>query len=358
MAIRERYIERLIDLFKAYMNGKDSLETFEEVRYRAHQLGKRLFKEKVPLDWIVGLYIEAVRNLRSETREEALDLSGCENLLLEMVMTYSTSLLESIELEQRLQESERRFRRIAERSFDAIVTLDPSGLITYASPATERISGRDLEDILGRPFYDLVCESDIPKATEALAEVMERGYVNRLQIEMLRGDGSLVTVEVNASPLTSDGEAVGVEGVFRDITESKKAKGSLREYEEKYRNLVNNSNDIVCTADEGGNWISLSPSVKRILGYEPQEMVGRSAFDFLFPEDAEPTREAHKSVVEEGKSFREYKNRWMSRNGRIVTLAWNVVPLKDEKGRIIGIQGVGREITERKKSGQPKRQAS
>ena len=358
MAIREIYIDRLIDLFKAYMKGKDSLVTFEEVRYRAHQLGKRLFKEKVPLDWIVGLYIEAVSSLRSETREEALDLSGCENLLLEMVMTYSTSLLESTELEQRLQESEQRFKRIAERSFDAIVTLDPSGRITYASPTTETISGRDLKDILGRPFDDLVHESDIPKATEALAEVMERGYVNRLQIEMLRGDGSLVTVEVNASSITSDGEAVGVEGIFRDITERKKAKGALREYEEKYKNLVNNSNDIVCTADEGGNWTSLSPSVKRILGYEPQEMVGRSAFDFLFPEDVEPTREAHESVVEEGKSFWEYENRWMSRNGRIVTLAWNVVPLKDEKGRIIGTQGVGREIAERKKSEQPKRQAS
>ena len=347
MAIRERYVERLIDLFKAYMKCEESLEAFEEVRYGASQLGKRLFKEKLPLDWIVGLYIEAVNSLKSEAREEGLDLSGCRNLLLEMVMTYSTSFLESLELEERLRESEERFRRITERSFDAIVTLDPSGRVTYASPAAERISGRRLKDILGKPFDDLVHESEIPTAIDAIAEAMKRRFVDGLQIEMLRGDGSSVTVEVNATSIIRDGEVVGVEGIFRDMTERKTAEEALRESEEKYKNFVNNSNDIICTADESGSWTFLSPSVKRILGYRPEQMVGRSAFDFLFPEDVEPTREAHESVVREGKSFQGYKNRWISKDGRTVTLAWNVVALRDERGKIIGTQGVGRDITER-----------
>ena len=223
MAIRERYIETLIELFKAYFNSGGSLEAFEEVRFRANQLGLRLFKEKVPLDWVIGLYIEATRRLESEAQEEALELYGCKALLLELVITYSINLLENLELEARLRESEERFRRIAERSFDAILTWDTTGCITYASPAAERICGRKLEDLLGKPFYDLVHESSIPRAMQAHAEALKGENVNGLQIDLVDGDG-LIAAEVNASAVISGEEVVGVEGIFRDITKHKRAR--------------------------------------------------------------------------------------------------------------------------------------
>lgn len=223
MAIRERYIETLIELFKAYFNSGGSLEAFEEVRFRANQLGKRLFEEKVPLDWVIGLYIEATGRLESEAQEEALELYGCKALLLELVITYSVNLLENLELEARLRDSEERFRRIAERSFDAILTWDTTGCITYASPAAERICGRKLEDLLGKPFHDLVHESSIPRAMQAHAEALKGENVNGLQIDLVGGDGS-IAAEVNASAVISGGEVVGVEGIFRDITKHKRAR--------------------------------------------------------------------------------------------------------------------------------------
>jgi len=229
MAIRERYIETLIELFKAYFNSGGSLEAFEEVRFRANQLGKRLFKEKVPLDWVIGLYIEATRRLESEAQEEALELYGCKALLLELVITYSINLLENLELEAQLRESEERFRRIAERSFDAILTWDTTGCITYASPAAERICGRKLKDLLGKPFHDLVHESSIPRAMQAHAEALKGENVNGLQIDLVGGDGS-IAAEINASAIISGGEVVGVEGIFRDITKYKRAEEALREY--------------------------------------------------------------------------------------------------------------------------------
>lgn len=228
MAIRERYIETLIELFKAYFNSRGSLEAFEEVRFRANELGKRLFKEKVPLDWVIGLYIEATRRLESEA-QEALEFYGCKALLLELVITYSINLLENLELEEQLRESEERFRRIAERSFDAILTWDTTGCITYASPAAERICGRKLEDLLGKPFHDLVHESSMPRAMQAHAEALKGENVNGLQIDLVGGDGS-IAAEVNASAIISGGEVVGVEGIFRDITKHKRAEEALREY--------------------------------------------------------------------------------------------------------------------------------
>jgi PAS domain S-box-containing protein len=237
MAIREIYIETLIELFKSYFNSRGSLEAFEEVRFRANQLGKRFFKEKVPLDWVIGLYVEATRRLESEAQGEALEPYGCKALLLELVITYSINLLENLELEKQLRESEERFRRVAERSFDAILTWDTTGCITYASPAAERICGRKLEDLLGKPFHDLVHESSRPRAMRAHAEAMNGELVNGLQIDLVGGDGSSIAAEVNASAIISGGDVVGVEGIFRDITKHKRAEEALREYIEKFKDL-------------------------------------------------------------------------------------------------------------------------
>lgn len=224
MAIRDLYIERMIELFLAYFDSRGSLEAFEEVRFRASQLGKRLFKEKVPLDWIVGLYIEATRRLESEARKEDLNLLGCQALLLEMVMTYSINLLKTRELEEQLQESN-----------------------------------------------------------------------------------------------------------------------------EKFEGLINSSCDIICTAEKSGKWTFINQAAKKIFGYEPVEMVGRPSFDFISSEDVKSAREAHESVVGEGKSLREYVNRWISKDGGTITLSWNIVPLRNRRGQIVGTHGVGRDITSRDK---------
>lgn len=205
------------------MKNGQSLYTFEEVRYQVSQLGKELFKEKISLDWIVGLYIEATRKLKSEAKkEEAINLTSCGDLLLEMLMAYSTNFLRNLELKERLRESEERFMRIAERSSDALFTLDLSGRITYASPTAERIERRSLEDILGKYFHSFVHESDVPKTIKALSKVMKGQTVRALDIELVRGDGSLVNVEVDAYSIIRDGKVIGVEGVVRDITERKK----------------------------------------------------------------------------------------------------------------------------------------
>ena len=229
MAIRDLYIERMIELFLAYFDSRGSLEAFEEVRFRASQLGNRLFNEKVPLDWIVGLYIEATRRLESEAQEEDLDLLGCQALLLEMVMTYSINLLKTRELEEQLQESN-----------------------------------------------------------------------------------------------------------------------------EKFEGLINSSSDIICTTEKNGKLTFINQAVKKILGYEPSEMVGRPSFDFISPEDVKSAREAHESVVREGKNLREYINRWISKDGGTITLSWNLVPLRNKRGQIVGTHGVGRDITLREKLEQRK----
>jgi len=137
-----------------------------------------------------------------------------------------------------------------------------------------------------------------------------------------------------------------------DVIESgrrKRIEEAFKESEKKYQDLVNYSNDIVCMVDKDGKFVFLNPAVKKILGFEPEEMIGKSAFDFMLPEDIEDTLKIHESIVKEGKTVLEYENRYMCKDGSLIAISWNATILLDEQGKIIGTQGIGRNITERKR---------
>jgi PAS domain S-box-containing protein len=257
-------------------------------------------------------------------------------------------LIESSDRKQKITELERSAKEW-QTTFDAI-----SDIVALISPDFELIRlnragyeslGKKPEELIGKKCYEIMHGLDTPVDGCPCSETVKtkKAGVGRFTQE---GRHYIAT----ASPiLDKNHELTAFAHTVKDITDIKKTEEALRESEEKYRSLVNYSNDIVCRADESGNFTFLSPAVKMILGYEPEEMVGRSVFDFMFPEDTSSTREAHESVVREGRTFWEYENRWVSKDGRVITLAWNVTALRDKQGNIIGTQGVGRDITQRKK---------
>ncbi|MBC8265103.1 MAG: PAS domain S-box protein, partial [Anaerolineales bacterium] len=249
--------------------------------------------------------------------------------------------------EEALRESEERYRLLFQRTPIGIVHYDTQLHVTDCNDRLLEILQTTRERAVGLDLKTLKDQSVLPALRQAL-EGREGFYEGSYRATTSSAE---IWVSLHTAPLfDKHGRIIGSVEIIEDITERKRAEQALRESEEKFKNLVNSSNDIISTADESGNWTFLSPSVKRTLGYEPAEMIGRSAFDFMFPEDIASTREAHESVVREGRHFWEYENRWVSKDGRIVTLAWNVVAFLDEQGNIIGTQGVGRDITERKRA--------
>jgi PAS domain S-box-containing protein len=123
--------------------------------------------------------------------------------------------------------SEEKFRGIAERSFDAIFTTDLEGRITYASPATKRLSGYIPDEFIGKLFQNYLPESARPEAALMFTEIVKGRSIENLQVEMLRKDGSLAAVEINVSPIIIDEEVTGIQGIARDITERKRIEEEL-----------------------------------------------------------------------------------------------------------------------------------
>jgi len=150
--------------------------------------------------------------------------------LLETLATHVASTLGRLRqvdalgglVEQRtreLKESEERFRGLVERSFDMIVTLDMEGRISYASPAVTWVTGYTPQEMVQQHFQNYLPKDVIPKEIQAFVEIAKGGVSRAVSLRIMRKDGSLAHVEINASPVISDGKITGVQAILRDVSE-------------------------------------------------------------------------------------------------------------------------------------------
>jgi PAS domain S-box-containing protein len=130
---------------------------------------------------------------------------------------------------------------------------------------------------------------------------------------------------------------------------------ALKENEEKYRSLVEITSDWIWEVDQNGIYIYVSPKVKDLLGYEPDEVIGKTPFDFMTSEEAERITELFWSITESKKSFAGLENINIHKNGQHVILETSGVPIFDVSNKYIGYRGIDRDITERKKMEEEKR---
>jgi PAS domain S-box-containing protein len=194
--------------------------------------------------------------------------------------------------EERLRESEEKFRSIAERAFDIILLIDDGGRITYASPALQQIMGYDPDEVTGKTFLEFVSPADLPRATHSFERVRQGLPPQGLEIAAVRKDGSLATLQIRTTPIMKARKFTGVQVLCRDITARVKAEQTLRESEEKIRSLFEASADGICLVDEGGIIIEANRALEEISGIPREEAVGRPIWEIanrmLIPEYIAP----------------------------------------------------------------------
>ncbi|OPY90748.1 MAG: Blue-light-activated protein [Syntrophus sp. PtaU1.Bin208] len=126
--------------------------------------------------------------------------------------------------------------------------------------------------------------------------------------------------------------------------------GSLQESEERFRALVETTSDWIWETDARGVYTYASPKVKDILGYEPSEIVGRAVLDLMPPDEAKRVARINRDYFKQPKPMISYENLHFHKDGRIVVLETNGVPIVDENGRLRGYWGIDRDITQRKRA--------
>jgi PAS domain S-box-containing protein len=138
-------------------------------------------------------------------------------------------------------------------------------------------------------------------------------------------------------------------GILKDITSQKQVEKLIKESEEKYRNIVELTTDMIYISDKNGKMVFLNDAGYRILEASPVEVIGNHWSKWVYPKDMEKSFKKFTEMINEGTDVFEFENRYISKNGKVTSLLHNVKFMKNENGDIVGTQGIARDITERKK---------
>lgn len=192
------------------------------------------------------------------------------------------------EAHENLKESEERYRSLAEMAHDGIITSDAMGIIISWNKGAEAIFGYTADQAVGQPLTILMPSrfQNAHAATFAWAvQSGERRLIGKtLELTGLKKNGGEFQAELSLSSWKTK-ETVFFSAIVRDITERKRTEQKLRENESRFRSLIENSSDLITLLDAKGEIQYESPSIQRILGYAPDELVGKIAFDLVHPED-------------------------------------------------------------------------
>ena len=219
-------------------------------------------------------------------------------------------------------ERERLFSAVVESSNDAIITKALDGTVTAWNAAAERLFGYTALEAVGE-HIDLIVPPDRRAEVGDLLRRIAGGEAIQ-QYETLRRhkDGREVHVSLGVSPIRSaTGKIVGASKIAHDISDTRRAQQALNREIEERRRIFETSQDLILVTDTKGTFVQVSPSSRTILGYEPSEMIGHSAVEFIHPDDLENTREEMRSA-RRGRHMRNFETRYVHRNGQAVTLTW------------------------------------
>ncbi|HVP95660.1 PAS domain S-box protein [Methanoregula sp.] len=202
------------------------------------------------------------------------------------VLGISRDITERRRSEEALRGSEERYRRLLQRSFDAVV-IHRNGIVTLANQAAASLAGvSSPEDLIGKPIESFVHPEYRDMVRERIALMTGRGEpvaVGMAEEKFIRSDGTIVDAEVIATSFIDNGEPA-VQVVFRDITRRRELFDALRQSEEKYRILVEHSQSGVFIIQDR-EILYVNSAFARILGGEPVDFIGHDFRQFLAPED-------------------------------------------------------------------------
>ncbi len=193
---------------------------------------------------------------------------------------------ELVRANEALGQSEEKFRNMAEQLVDVLFAADNSAFITFISPSALQMFGWKPEEMVGRNFIEFLTDTEIPGAVAQFKGAMASAQpIQNMPFVMKRKDESTFPGELNSSVTWKDGCITGAIGIIRDITARKRAEEALKESEERYRNQVESVNDVAYAVGREGEITYISPVVKKVLGYEPEEITGRHFLEFVHKVD-------------------------------------------------------------------------
>ncbi|MEN6396087.1 MAG: PAS domain S-box protein, partial [Methanoregula sp.] len=258
-----------------------------------------------------------------------------------------------------LRESEEKFRKLVEYTLDGILILDFQGKILFVNQTAGQIVGAEnyREMVSRRNVLEFIAPESQGDALRDFSQVAKGtdGYLARYKI--ITTTGLERWIECIGKNIRFE-RAPAILISICDITERKKAEVALRVSEEKFRSFVENAIDIMYSITPDGIYTYISPQCTELLGYETSEVLGKPAAAFIHPDDFPHNCECFRHTIRTGEKKNGIIFRIRHKNGTWRWYATTESPVHDAGGKVVAIQGICHDITERKEADEALRLAN
>ncbi|AUI68916.1 PAS domain-containing hybrid sensor histidine kinase/response regulator [Beggiatoa leptomitoformis] len=213
----------------------------------------------------------------------------------------------------------------------------------------EQLFGLNEADVLGKTDYDFFPVKEASLYQTYDRQVLNNGSLVDIPEEIIHSKtlGERIAHTRKVAVLGQDKKVVMLLVILEDITEQKNAAQALQASEERFRTLVEASSDWVWETNTHFINVYSSPKVADLLGYTPEEIQGRSLYSFMSSKETEQAIQTINPYLQTQKPFRFVQNQWLHKDGHLVILEMNGVPMLDTQGKYIGYRGIGRDVTAR-----------
>jgi len=299
-----------------------------------------IFKSKVKE--ICEVVLETDGNEPKHVHIEGLVFGNGKQCLINVI-----NITENKQAEEKLRESDKHFRTIYNNTPALLHSLDKNGLLISVSDFWLSTLGYKKSEVLGKPSTMFLTESSKRYARDiAFPKFHENDFIANAPYQFVKKNGEVIDVLLSAIAIRDNlGEMNRTLAVLVDITDRKKVEKALIKSEEKYRLIFESFHDIYYRANNEGIITELSPSVLQISGYKPDELIGKPATN-VYQNKADRIY-ALKALKESGR-LTDYELKLVTKDKkvRICSLCSHVIVGQD--GETKGVEGVIRDITERK----------
>ena len=248
--------------------------------------------------------------------------------------------------EASLQQTEAKYRQLADLLPQTIFETDTKGRLTYTNQLGFQTFGYTQDNFnAGLTALDMLVPEQRDRAWANIERILAGEDLPEEEYTALRKDGTTFDAIIYANRIRSGGETLGLRGIIVDISDRKQAEDALLKSEKSYRELINNITDFIYSHDLAGRFTMVNRAVTKILGYIPEDLIGHPVSDFMLPEHLQAFKEEYLAQIKEKGSFGGLSI-YLAKDGSKHYIEYRNVLVKQE-GMEPFISGSGRDITEK-----------
>ncbi|MEZ5335142.1 MAG: PAS domain S-box protein [Methanolobus sp.] len=253
--------------------------------------------------------------------------------------------------EKALRESEEKLISMVTNIADVIAIVDKDGINRYKSPNVEKWFGWKPEELVGNCALDLMHPDDFTKVQKALFSIYSKPKAStNIEARYRCKDGNYKWTQFTAINLFDEPAINGCLVNYHDISQRKASEKALLESQAQLRSLVDTAPDLVWLKDKKGVYLACNTRFESLFGAKETEIVGKTDYDFVDKELADFFIGTDKKAIESGKPISFEEELTYADDGHKECLETIKSPVNDKNGQLLGVLGIARDITQRKKS--------